>query len=313
MEQTPAWYVIVNPAAGGGLSGRRWPAMAQQLESVVSLQKVVFTKMRGHAMELAARAVAEGARHILAVGGDGTLHEVVNGLFQQDIIAQNQLTVALLPIGTGNDWVKTHQIPGDFKNWLSYFQNGAPAFHNIGFMRYRKAGSEKERYFINVAGLSYDGYVVEYVESHKKWVLHSSIYLLMIVWCLFWFKIPRAKIKFDKHEREGQFYTINVGIGRYSGGGLQLTPHAQFDGPGFGLTIAGSVSKFEVVKNIHHFFKGTLGQHPKVDEWQCSTISVEPKTSQTVLLEADGEFLGESPTHFELLPKAIQFWTPAAP
>ena len=94
-----------------------------------------------------------------------------------------------------------------------------------------------------------------------------------------------------------------------SGGGMQLTPQAQYNGNQFGLTIAGAVSKLEVIRSIGRFFKGTLGQHPQVEEYQASKIQIETIEGTPILVEADGEFLGQTPATFTHLAKAVQFWS----
>jgi diacylglycerol kinase (ATP) len=304
------WHIIVNPAAGSGKAGRKWPALEKQIADLVAIGSIQYTQYKGHATELAQIAIAEGARYILAVGGDGTIHEVLNGVMQQKTIPTQAITLALFPIGTGNDWIKTHGIPKRHDQWFDYFKNGRARSHSAGRIAYQTDEGPAVRYFWNVAGLSYDGFVVEYVESRKKLVFHSSIYLLFIVWCLFRFKIPRGQIQFNHEERRGRFYTINIGVGRYSGGGLRLTPHAQHDGDTFGLTIAGAVSKLEVVRSIGHFFKGTLGQHPQVEEHHTKRIRIDAIGDIPMLVEADGEFLGRAPVAFEHLPEAVRFWAP---
>ncbi len=238
------WRFIVNPAAGGGKVRRKWPALERQLYTKGFHFDVVFTERKFHAAELAVQAIAEGIRQIVAVGGDGTAHEVVNGIFTQNTCPPEDVTFTLLPIGTGNDWIKTHRIPKNFGNWLLFFQKGKTSFQDIGRLDYQENGSTERRYFINVAGLSYDGYVARQAEQYKSLASNTFLYLFLIFRCLFQFRIPRSGVQFGGRTAEDFFYTINIGICRYSGGGLQLVPHALPDDGLLALTLIKRVRKW---------------------------------------------------------------------
>lgn len=270
----------------------------------------VFTKRASHAPELAEQAIAEGIRHLVAVGGDGTAHEVANGILSQQHCPSEEVTFTLLPIGTGNDWVKTHRIPKNFQTWLSYFLEGKTAFQDVGSLRYRNDQRDSQRFFINVAGLSYDGYVVK--QSAEQSMKHSSslFYLWAMTRWLFGFKIPPAHIFFDGKKVDGKFYTINIGICRYSGGGMQLVPQALPDDGLLALTYAGKISKLEVLLISPIFYLGKIGWHPKVSTFQVENVKVVAASDMPVYLEADGEYLGEAPVEVEILKKKLKIVVP---
>ena len=109
----PYWHIIANPAAGNGAVGRRWPDIEALLQEMGFSYTVRFTEHRGHAVRLVDDAVLKGCRHILGLGGDGTNHEIANGILCQPHVPPADITYALLPIGTGNDWARTYNIPHD--------------------------------------------------------------------------------------------------------------------------------------------------------------------------------------------------------
>lgn len=304
------WLFIVNPAAGGGKVRKQWPGLEQLLHAAGVHFEAVFTERAFHAAELAAQAIAGGARRIVAVGGDGTAHEVVNGIFQQTACPPEEVTFTLLPIGTGNDWIKTHRIPKNPRQWIKFFQKGKTVLQDIGWLTYRENGRERQRFFINVAGLSYDGFVAKKADEYKSWASNTLLYLFLIFRCLFQFKIPRSGVTFDGQRKEDRFYTINLGICRYSGGGLQLVPHAVPDDGKLALTLVKRVSKLEVLLVTPLFYLGKIGWHPAVSLFQVGEVSIESLCAQPVLAEADGEFLGETPVQAGVLARKLKVLVP---
>ncbi len=301
------WQIIVNPNAGGGLREGRWANIEQQLAPLLPRRRVVFTTYRGQARELAAAAVASGCRHILAVGGDGTHHEVVNGILEAAGERSAEVVYALLPVGTGNDWIRTHGIPKNLPAWLELFRRGRLCRQNAGRLRYVSEGLTVEHYFANVAGLAYDGFVVEVAHRQPPRRGGRWFYLYLTLRCLFRYRPQRARLYFDGQVEEDAFYTINAGICRYSGGGMQLTPQAHPDGDQLALTYARAVSRLGVLINTYRFYNGTIGRHPRITTTYARHIRIEAGGDGPVLLEADGEFLGETPVEISLLPAALTF------
>jgi YegS/Rv2252/BmrU family lipid kinase len=304
------WYTIVNPASSAGAVGRRWPGIAQELRQAGFQLEVVYSEYTGHAIELARVAVENGWRQILAVGGDGTNHEVVNGLLTPTQCPSPEIRYALLPLGTGNDWVRTHGIPRQLSAWIAMMQAGHTRLQDVGLVTYFDGTEQKQRYFVNVAGMAYDAFVVMRA-ARKGPAAGRFAYLFLILQSLFRYRLVPARVKADDHTWEDRFYTINIGICRYSGGGMQFVPHARPDDGQLALTMAGSLSKLGVLLATPYFYNGKLAQHPKVNIAQTKTLQVEAvHPVQPTLLEADGEFLGQTPAQFELLEKALRFVAP---
>ncbi len=308
---TDNWFFIVNPTAGNGSAGRKWPGLEIRLRRIWPQMAVAVTQSQGHATALAVEAIESGYRKIIAVGGDGINHEAVNGILQQKIIPSSEITYCLLPLGTGNDWRRTHGIPARLDDWTAMVQAGKTTLQDAGLVRFFNHGMPGERYFVNVAGLAYDGFVVHSVGTKKSLILHQLYYLFMIFRCLFQYRLRGARLSFDGQKAEDRFYTINAGIGRFSGGGLQLTPHALPDDGLLALTYAESVSKWTVIMNTWRFYNGSIGAHPRIHTLQCEEIRVEALPGEMpTLVEADGEFLGETPVRISILPKVLKIIVP---
>ncbi len=313
MTQNPSsdqWLIIRNPAAGNGAVARQWPAIEQGLQAAGLKYEARLTKNRGHAIQLAQEGVERGFRKVMALGGDGTNNEVINGILLQQAVPSAEVLYALLPIGTGNDWRRTYKIPGNLEAFIQMLLRARTRLQDIGIVAYHKNGRQQKRYFANVAGMAYDAFVVKEIEK-KSFPAHNKLlYLYMILRCLWKYQLQTARVSFDEQEITDRFYTINVGICSYSGGGLQLVPHAVPDDGLLALTLAGPLSKPAILLNTYRFYNGTVTEHPKVSAFQTKRIRVESSKGQPVFLEVDGELLGHTPVEFGLLEKALRVVVP---
>ena len=307
--QTPGtqvfWHIIANPVSGGGAVGRRWPEIERCLQQRGFSYSVHFTERRGHALQLVEEAILKGRRHILGIGGDGTNHEIANGILKQSHVPPTDIHYALLPSGTGNDWARQYGIPAGAEARLQRLTELKTVLQDAGLARFTAPdGQRQERFFINVAGMAYDGFIGKKLGENR--ISNRMHYLLMVAKYLFEYRLEKARILFDDKVVEDFFYTINIGLCRYSGGGMQLVPQAVPDDGLFALTFARSLPKWEVMLQTTRFYNGTLLDHPKVEGYQTRSIRVEQAGPAPTLLEADGEFLGQTPVEFHLLEKALR-------
>lgn len=310
MQNEKQWYIIVNPAAGNGVAKRLWPGIKTVLTEKFPQSTIVYSEYQDHAITLVQEAVQAGFRHIMAVGGDGTNHETANGILKQTVVPSTEITYVLLPVGTGNDWIRTHGIPKEINQWVQMVENGKTTLQDVGVLDYVSEGKSKNRFFVNVAGLAYDGFVVQYIEENKKKVKNSLFYLFMIVRCIFMYRLRKARIRWNGQEDVGKHYTINAGICKYSGGGMSLVPHAVADDGSLALTIAGNVSKLGVLLNSYRFYNDSILGHRKIEGYHTKEIFVEEMDDGPILLEADGEFLGQAPVRITILEKALKIIVP---
>ena len=298
------WYIIANPTAGNGAVRAQWPAIEQHLQAMGFSYSVQFTAHKGHAIQLAEQAILRGYRNLLGIGGDGTNHEIINGIFLQKAIPTHHINYALLPVGTGNDWAFQYKIPHNTVARLKRLQ--APQFilQDIGQVHFLNFdGQPDSRCFANVAGMAYDAYVAQRMEQDGK-PASKMAYLLAVGRYLLDYTLSKGRIEWDNGQlAEDYFYTINIGICKYSGGGMQLVPHAIPDDGLFALTFAGQLSKLEVLLQTYRFYNGTLLQHRKITGVQAKQITVQ---GPDLLLEADGEILGHAPATFVLHEKALK-------
>ncbi len=298
------WNIIINPAAGGGRVGRRWKEIEQLLQSMEFSYSVHFTEYRGHATRLADDIILKGGRYILGIGGDGTNHEIANGILGQSFVPSADVYYALLPVGTGNDWARHYHIPFDPRKRLERLRALETTLQDAGLVHYFRDGKAEKRFFVNVAGMAYDGFIGKKLTDRPA--SNRLQYLLMVAQYLMEYQLTGAEIQWDDQVVSDDFYTINIGLCRYSGGGMQLVPHAIPDDGFFALTYARRMRKMEVLLQTSRFYDGTLLTHPKVGSAQVRQLRVVQTGKYPTLLEADGEFLGETPVEFTLIEKALR-------
>ena len=288
-----------------------WRAVARlkpKLERFLKARDIPFrffeTKRPGHAVDLVGEAIVEGFRNIGSFGGDGTHHEVVNGMCLQKHVAMQDLLFAALPAGTGNDWIKQHGIPKDLRKAVSVLSEGQKGMQTLGMATYHDSeGVLKQRVFMNVAGAAYDADVVLDLLNVKR--QSSLVYLLRGLQNLVNYKGMICKVQYDDQFWSGRIFTLHGGLCRYSGGGMQFVPHASPEGPGLAMTILPFRSLRVLLSQVPRLYNGRISGFPGSVTATCSEIMLE--SDDSIGLEADGEFLGYSPFTLREAPQKLHF------
>ncbi len=298
------WLAIVNPNAGSGKGQKDWHLIAELMRKVNLSITVNFTEAKGHAVHLTGEAVRNGCRNIITIGGDGTLNEVVNGIFMNKACPSTDVTIAMIPVGTGNDWGRMFGIPLDYEKAVSIIKEGKVMLHDIGMVNYFNEAENKNRYFINIAGLGFESVVVKRT-NYQKDRGHSgkTIYFYNLLMSLLSYKNTRAEIIVDGEKKSADVFSINVGNGKYCGGGMRQTPDAVPDDGLLDVTVINGIGKFEIIRSLKMLYDGTILTHPKIDGYKCRNLKV---SSESLLwVEADGESLGHTPAEFSIIPAGI--------
>ena len=192
------WIAIVNRAAGGGKTERDWPEIEQYLRKYGINFEAFFTDRRLHAAIIAKNKIKEGYSRIIVVGGDGTMNEVINGLFSQGAVKTTEVMLGMISVGTGNDWAKMFNIPKGYEDAVKTILQQRTFIQDAGLVQYTKNGKEWKRYFINIAGLGFGARVVERSNRMKeKGKSSSSLYLYNIFTSLLGYKAQKADIEID--------------------------------------------------------------------------------------------------------------------
>lgn len=306
---TKPWLVIVNPTAGIGLAEKDWPKIKKLLESAGFSIESHLTTHPFHAIELTRELVQEkGFTHIIAVGGDGTLNEVVNGIFQQTRFETSDITLGMITVGTGNDWGRMYDFPMNYEKAIQILLHEDCFLQDVGKVKYRFDTEDKSRYFINMAGMGYDALVAKKTNLMKSKGKGGTLsYLFNLVTGLFQYQHTHLHIKVDDKEvLNDKVFTLSIGICKYNGGGMMQLPNAIPDDGLFDMTVIKKTSKLTVIKNIKNLYDGSFINLPEVETFTGKKITVTSLPPHSIFLETDGESLGNSPLDFEIVPKAVK-------
>ncbi len=299
------WLVVINPNAGIGKVHRDWGKISKLLDEYGLDYHPVFTIGPLHATELVIEHVGLGYRKIVAVGGDGTMNEVVNGIFGQKQIPTTDLTVGMISVGTGNDWVRTYQIPMDYEKAIQVLLRGNTLLQDAGTVSFYNRETKKMRYFINMAGLGFDGLVAQKTNADKmRGKGNPFLYLKHLLGSLFTYKSCQTSIIVDGKTIQEKIFSVGIGIGQYNGGGMRQAPDALTDDGLFDLTLIKDMSKWSVIANVRRLYDGTIKKYKKVETLVGKSVRIE--SARPVLLEADGESLGHSPFELNIIPRSVR-------
>ena len=298
---TNSWFIIANPTSGNSKFSKKWKQIEQFLNTKNINYSFAFTQYSKHEIELVQNAIQQGFRNFISVGGDGTLHHVVNGIMLQRYVKTSNITIAVIPLGTGNDWIKTYNIPNNIEKAIEIIHQNKKLLQDIGVL---ETADKSIAYFNNVAGLGYDGYIVNKLNSLK--MFGAIAYLLSGLAGLFFYKKTIFKIIFNDKTIETSCLMTIFGICKFSGGGIQFTKNVNATDGLLDITIAKNLNLFDLVFNIKKLYNGKIVHHKKVETYKIKEIIVIPQSSKP-FIQADGELVGTGEVVVKIIERAIKF------
>lgn len=310
----PHIAAIVNPRSGGGRTGRAWRVISETIEKELGPVRTHFTAAPSTphflpAAELTSRALKAGAQLVIAVGGDGTIDEVVNGFFENGAAINPEAHLAVLNAGTGGDFRRTFDLPEDAAEGVTRIASGTTRRIDIGKLTFiAEDGQETVRYFNNIASFGLSGETVRAVNgaTWQKSLGGNFAFTwgtLMTAW--------RHKPRPVKIETDEGFETVaNIGLtavanGRYFGSGLKVAPNAEPDDGLFDVVIMRDMKFMDLLTGSGNLREGTHVNGPKVQVVRARTVTAMPLGPEPVLIDVDGEGPGRLPARFEILPGAL--------
>jgi len=307
--------LVVNPKSGGGATGRTWEALKATVERALGKVEVAMTERQGHGIDLARAAATAGHPLVIAVGGDGTIHEVVNGLMQaqgSDYGTKAQKTqLAIIGQGTGGDFRKTLEIDHRLDRYIDAIASGRTRTIDVGKFT---GGGKTGHYFVNILSVGMGGLVDRYVADAPRFLGGKAAYFGASLKALLNARVGNVKVTVtnadaDKSEEHTiRSFMIAICNGRFFGGGMKVAPMASLDDGVFELVALGPTSKIgfamsssSIYSGEHMAQEGTV--HLRGRKLRLELLNDDAKS--VYLLDVDGEAMGSLPLEIECIPKAI--------
>jgi diacylglycerol kinase (ATP) len=296
---------LVNPASDNGATGKRWPELAHRAARLGLTGETLFSERPGHLIELARDAVDGGATLVVAVGGDGTLNEVVNGIAGRDV------DLATIPLGTGMDFGRTYGIPTKFEDAVRLVLGGTTRTIDAGRVSYRTWGGEDaERWFANVSSVGMSGAVAQRANGMSKALGGKATFFYALTRVFLAWENSDVTVRFDGEERRGKMHDVIVANGAWHGGGMMLAPGARPDDGLFDVVIIGDVGKVDFLTTAPKLYKGRHVTHPKIEVVRAARVEVD--AAERLPIELEGEQVGTTPATFEVVPGALRVRVPTS-
>ena len=249
--------------------------------------------------ELTVAAVRAGKTRLIGVGGDGTHHLIVNALANRGVLAD--VVYAPLSLGSGNDWVRTLRVPSDFPGWLRYLAAYRTRLHGVGRIDFTNTGVS--HHFVNVVGFAYDAEVTRIATEER--LRRRWMYPLLAAAYLKEYVAPVVQVEYDNQLITRPIHTVNVGLGRNSGGGMSFVPHADPFAGYLALTVVPRQPSWKVLANSWRLYNGSIGRLNAVAMARTQGVTLTPIKGK-LECEADGEWLGEGPVRISLLAESLR-------
>jgi diacylglycerol kinase (ATP) len=265
------------------------------------------TTTNREAEDLSEKSILNGTDYIIAVGGDGTLSEVINGVMRVQKEKRNNLIVGLLPAGSGNDFARTMKLTKNISELYGLIKNNKSILIDIGKLEFKTmTGEDSTRYFDNITDVGLGAEVAKRVNDGNKTYGPNFAFFSATILGFLNYKRKRVKIESNNFNWEGNVLILCLANGKYFGSGLGIAPHAKVNDGNIAVTLAGEISLIDYLKNLIRIRKCVRINHPHVIYNEVESCNIQPVGAEC-LIEADGEMIGKIPLKASILPHEIKF------
>ena len=300
------WFIIVNPASGSGKTRSRWKKIKRELIRVGIKFEFSLTQYSGEEASLAASAATKGYQKLVVVGGDGTMQKVVSGVYSQKKVAPKNILIGVIPSGTGNDWIKTHKIPSDYKKAIKVILNQKMKRQDVGHLTV-SGNKNVSVVFINYSGAGFDCFVLSRLDQYKRFGPLS--YFVCAILNFLKYRNISLKIQLDEKLISTNIFLLGIGLCSFTGGGMRLAKDANPNNGLFNITVAENFTKMDIVRNIPKLFNGGIFKDKKVSTHLSSSVRVSCEKND-VVSQADGEVLAGGSLHYQIERDGLTFCAP---
>lgn len=297
---------IVNPNSGNGTTATKWIEIENGLYLKDLEYSVSYTKAPMDAVTLTRNAIKDGFDCIAAVGGDGTINEVINGFYNHGKKVNENALFTAIPMGTGCDLARVIDLRKDLRSIIRGTEEGSIVSCDIVEVKYTGWDGQKEcRYFINIADIGLGCETVIRVNRNSKVLGGFMSFLTGAVSAIIRYKNHYVRVTVDGTSvYSGPSSLVAVANGKYFGGGMMIAPNAEINDGLLDVIILKDFKKFELIRHLPLVYKGAHLSHPKVNCYKGKEILIE--SSEEVFIEMDGETAGRASASFRIIPSDMR-------
>lgn len=307
MSHTNSWVVIANRTAAAGRVKRRWKRVQRALDAHLPAYELHFTTHPRHATELAKDHAARGVKQFIAVGGDGTMHEVLTGILRA-VPPDGTTTLGVIPMGTGGDFKRLLKHADDLDETVRAIASNQARAVDVGRVNFQNHRGEREtRTFLNSMSFGLGGLVDKYVNETPKFLGGKASFHLATLRALANYKNTHVHLQIDgKDEGEHEVTNVFVTNGRFTGGGMLVGPESHINDGCFEVSLIPNLGVFWMMRNIRKLYDGSYRDLPRVKLWRAKEIRATHLNHEMGLLDVDGEHIGKLDAVIDMLPQAIR-------
>ena len=303
------WHILLNINANEKKCEKKWLPIANKLQDRGIPYELHRLTNPGDGIETAKSLCKSGIRHLVAAGGDGTINEVVNGIFTSGVNTK-EVFLAVLPMGRGNDWIRTHHYPKTPEETIDLWIDGQFMQHDIGLVTSTTPDNQTaERYFINIAGFGFDADVIYDVTYHPPHFLGFNVYVLSLLKTLMSHKPTTIQVSDNNgFTFNGEVFMVIAAICQYNGGGIREAKYAVPDDGLLDLIVIPKMRTFQVLSQLKNMQSGDHIDKIKTIR-MTKTTDVQISSSEVFRAETEGELLTVGDYHIQLIPNALNVLT----
>lgn len=276
--------------------------------------KFFISEYHGHLLSLPQKALSEGFNCMIAVGGDGTLNEIVNGTIKAfaqggsyDWEKISEIKVGVFPAGSGNDFVR-NIYDSKVETLKKYLKEDQTELIDVGYASFIDENHQPcERFFMNITDVGIGGEVVIRKEKMPYFLSSTFTYVASILYVMATYRKNWVKLKTDSFSYEGKILNFVIANGKYFGNAIGIAPHAEINDGKFGITHIADVSLFDYFLHIGTAKKCKKINHPQVHYSEATEVYIESADHRKVSVDMDGEFVGYAPIHLTCKAQKIRF------
>ncbi len=294
--------MIINPQAKAGAAKKKISIIKRLLDSEKIKPSYYKTRSVGDEINIVKRAVEDGFRKFICVGGDGTIQKIIAGIQIQKVCDPKEVVVGIVPLGTGNDWAKSIEVPLNIKKAIKKIKEGKTKKRDLGVVVIKDKRQIKKRYFISYSGVGFDAFMLNRLQPYK-W-LGKYAYLACSIANFLFYKNTEITVRGENFSLSRNIFLCGVGVSKYTGGGMQIIKNPAGNNGLLNLTVAYDFTKIDIIKNFFNLFNGAIFNDRKVLTVVDSKIEMVSKTG-FLTCHGDGEIFGSGNLTFFVLKKQI--------